>query len=87
MTGVLTTGRRPDLGIGQGPTGEPAAVEPPAGMVRRLVRGRPEDPVWVRPALLALLVGTGILYLWGLGQSGWANSFYAAAVQAGTKSW
>ncbi|MGD0882364.1 MAG: glycosyltransferase family 39 protein [Acidimicrobiales bacterium] len=87
MTGVLTTGRRPDLGTGQGPTGEPAAVEPPAGMVRRLVRGRPEDPVWVRPALLALLVGTGILYLWGLGQSGWANSFYAAAVQAGTKSW
>ena len=31
--------------------------------------------------------GTGFLYLWGLGQSGWANSFYSAAVQAGTKSW
>ena len=27
------------------------------------------------------------LYLWGLGASGWANSFYSAAVQAGTKSW
>ena len=47
----------------------------------------PEDPAWVRPALLALLVGTGVLYLWGLGSSGWANSFYSAAVQAGTKSW
>jgi 4-amino-4-deoxy-L-arabinose transferase-like glycosyltransferase len=61
--------------------------EPPTGVVRRLVRGRQEDPVWVRPALIALLVGTGFLYLWGLGRSGWANSFYAAAVQAGTKSW
>ena len=26
-------------------------------------------------------------YLWGLGASGWANSFYSAAVQAGAKSW
>jgi len=53
----------------------------------RLVRGRPQDPAWVRPALVVLLVGTGFLYIWGLGQSGWANSFYSAAVQAGTKSW
>jgi 4-amino-4-deoxy-L-arabinose transferase-like glycosyltransferase len=53
----------------------------------RLVRGRPQDPAWVRPALFVLLVGTGFLYIWGLGQSGWANSFYSAAVQAGTKSW
>ena len=36
---------------------------------------------------MVLLVGTGFLYIWGLGQSGWANSFYSAAVQAGTKSW
>ena len=34
-----------------------------------------------------LLVGTAFLYLWDLGASGWSNSFYAAAVQAGTKSW
>jgi 4-amino-4-deoxy-L-arabinose transferase-like glycosyltransferase len=53
----------------------------------RFIRGRPSDPVWVRPALLALLVGTGFLYLWDLAASGWANSFYSAAVQAGTKSW
>ena len=32
-------------------------------------------------------MGTGFLYLWDLGASGWANSFYSAAVQAGTKSW
>ncbi len=42
---------------------------------------------WERPALLALLAATGLLYLWGLGQSGWANSFYSAAAQAGSESW
>ena len=26
-----------------------------------------------------------MLYLWGLGSSGWANSYYAAAAQAGTQ--
>ena len=38
-------------------------------------------------SLVALLVGTALLYLWNLGASGYANDFYAAAVQAGTKSW
>ncbi len=28
-----------------------------------------------------------MLYLWDLSRNGWANDFYAAAVQAGTKSW
>src|ERR1700732_4109579 len=58
-----------------------------AGRLRRLLVGRPEEPRWARPALLALLGATALLYLWGLGASGWANSFYSAAVQAGTKSW
>ena len=31
-------------------------------------------PRWLTPALLALLVGTAVLHLWGLGSSGWANS-------------
>jgi 4-amino-4-deoxy-L-arabinose transferase-like glycosyltransferase len=47
----------------------------------------PERQRWIRPGLIVLLVGTAVLYLWGLGASGWANSFYSAAVQAGTKSW
>ncbi|TDK55418.1 phospholipid carrier-dependent glycosyltransferase [Bacillus salipaludis] len=51
------------------------------------VRGRPGNPPWERPALLTLLLLTVIAYIWGLGQSGWSNSFYSAAVQAGTKSW
>jgi 4-amino-4-deoxy-L-arabinose transferase-like glycosyltransferase len=54
---------------------------------RRLLRGRPEDPRWVRPGLIGLLLATAVLYLWGLGASGWANSFYSAAVQAGSASW
>ena len=45
-----------------------------------------DDPPWTRPALYALLGATALLYLWGLGASGYANSFYAAAVQAGTHS-
>ena len=45
------------------------------------------DPRWVRPSVAALLIATGVLYLWGLGAQGWANDFYSAAVQAGTKSW
>ncbi|PWU44655.1 glycosyl transferase [Micromonospora globispora] len=48
------------------------------------VRG---NPPWVRPALAGLLLATALLYLWGLGASGWANSFYSAAVQAGSVSW
>src|SRR5262249_35699579 len=30
---------------------------------------------------------TAVLYLWGLGASGWANTYYSGAVQAATKSW
>ena len=55
--------------------------------VRRLLRGSETDPRWARPALLGLLALTAILYLWDLTRNGWANDFYAAAVQAGTKSW
>ena len=53
----------------------------------RLLRGRRQDPAWARPTLLALLALTTFAYLWDLGSSGWANAYYAAAVQAGTKSW
>jgi 4-amino-4-deoxy-L-arabinose transferase-like glycosyltransferase len=62
---------------------------PPArpGRLRRLVRGATDQPAWVRPAAFGLLLLTAVLYLWGLGASGYANEFYAAAVQAGTKSW
>jgi 4-amino-4-deoxy-L-arabinose transferase-like glycosyltransferase len=35
----------------------------------------------------ALLVLAGAVYVWGLSRNGWANEYYAAAVQAGTHSW
>ncbi|MEV6830882.1 glycosyltransferase family 39 protein [Amycolatopsis sp. NPDC051102] len=47
----------------------------------------PPDPRWVKPSVAALLLGTGLLYLWDLAKTGWANDFYAMAVQAGTWSW
>ena len=62
----------------------PPAPHRPRRAVRR---GRPDDPAWVRPAVLALLATTAVLYLGNLGSSGWANSYYAAAVQAGAQSW
>src|SRR5689334_6071892 len=37
--------------------------------------------------LALLLVGTAVLYLVDLSISGYANSFYSAAVQAGSQSW
>ncbi|WP_405134379.1 glycosyltransferase family 39 protein [Nocardia sp. NBC_01388] len=42
---------------------------------------------WEYPALAVLLIGTAIAYLQNLSVNGWANSFYAAAVQAGSVSW
>ena len=74
------------------PTTPPHAGGPAPDLRRRpalarLILGERTDPAWGRPALWALLVVTGVLYLWNLAESGWANSFYAAAVQAGSQSW
>jgi 4-amino-4-deoxy-L-arabinose transferase-like glycosyltransferase len=66
-----------------------SAPQPTGGRARlaRLLRGREGDPRWARPALIGLLASTGLLYMVGLGRNGWANDFYAAAVQAGSTSW
>ncbi|WP_328748609.1 glycosyltransferase family 39 protein [Streptomyces sp. NBC_00285] len=65
----------------------PESGEPQQPFLRRLWRGRPEDPRWERPAFLGLLLATAALYFYNLSASGYSNSFYSAAVQAGTKSW
>ncbi|MEU4443485.1 glycosyltransferase family 39 protein [Actinosynnema sp. NPDC050801] len=39
------------------------------------------------PALVVLLAGTAVLYLWNITASGWGNGYYAAATQAGAQSW
>ncbi|MEU5631480.1 glycosyltransferase family 39 protein [Streptomyces rishiriensis] len=69
------------------PVPAPGAGEPEQPLSRRLWRGRPEDPRWARPAFLGLLAATLLLYLYDLSASGYANSFYSAAVQAGSQSW
>ncbi|MFE9645457.1 ArnT family glycosyltransferase [Streptomyces sp. NPDC006365] len=69
------------------PTVAPEDGSPKRPFVRRLWRGRPEDHRWVRPAFLGALLLIGALYTWNLTASGYANSFYSAAVQAGSQSW
>jgi 4-amino-4-deoxy-L-arabinose transferase-like glycosyltransferase len=72
-------------GVATDPSPDPS-LEPVRPWYHRLVRP-PGQPAWARPALAVLLLGTALLYLWGLGASGWANSFYSAAAQAGSQSW
>jgi 4-amino-4-deoxy-L-arabinose transferase-like glycosyltransferase len=70
------------------PSNSPVAA-PPRPADPRVLGGanRPPGTRWERPAFIGLLLATGVLYLWALSASGWGNSFYAAAVQAGSKSW
>src|SRR6266545_3030415 len=92
-----TTTGTPAAPLVAGPPADPPTPDRPPGTAAwqarvgragaRLLRSRPGDPGWARPALLLLLTATGVLYLWGLGASGWANSFYSAAAQAGSVSW
>ncbi|MFJ8374160.1 ArnT family glycosyltransferase [Streptomyces sp. NPDC094461] len=69
------------------PSTAPAHGRPDGPLAHRVWRGRPEDPRWARPAFLALLLVIGAAYLWNLSASGYANSFYSAAAQAGSRSW
>ena len=76
----------------------PSLLRPPAP-IRPAPRADPVGPAgpvaqrrwlathWPHVALAALLLVTAVAYTWDLSASGNANSFYAAAVQAGTKSW
>jgi hypothetical protein len=59
---------------------QPVTEAPPARPTPARVRTH-------RVAFAGLLVMTGLLYLWNLSASGWANSFYSAAVQASSQSW
>jgi 4-amino-4-deoxy-L-arabinose transferase-like glycosyltransferase len=51
----------------------------PAIRLRSIARPRPE--------LLGLLVLAAVLYLWALGQNGWANEYYSAAVRSMASNW
>ena len=70
----------------------PRAVERPrtgaAGeRLRRIVRGREGDPAWSRPLLWLVALLAGVLTLWGLTRNGYANTYYAEAAQAASRSW
>jgi 4-amino-4-deoxy-L-arabinose transferase-like glycosyltransferase len=98
--GLDTADLRPPTGGGAAPPSLPAGVDapppaPPADAGPQLVPGPAAAPAagparrarWERPALAAILGATAVLYLWGLSASGWGNSFYSAAAQAGSVSW
>ncbi|MFC6704459.1 ArnT family glycosyltransferase [Flexivirga alba] len=57
------------------------------GRFARWWSGHPDDPSWARPSAFGLLVATAVLYFYNLTASGWANSFYSAAAQAGSVNW
>ncbi|MCU1681236.1 MAG: glycosyl transferase [Amycolatopsis sp.] len=62
------------------------ADAPPVARHRPPTASPPGRPRWQRPALFGLLAATAVLYFWDLTASGYGNSFYAAAVQAGTQN-
>ncbi len=64
-------------------------LAPPAEQTQKSATRREtwDFSVCSRMGLGVLLVGTAVLYLWNLSASGWANSFYSAAAQAGASNW
>ncbi|WJV47684.1 glycosyltransferase family 39 protein [Streptomyces flavofungini] len=83
----MTTATNPPAAAPVALEGAPQGHRRAAGLLARLWRGRAEDARWVRPAFLGLLLATAVLYVHDLGASGYANSFYSAAAQAGGQSW
>src|SRR3954469_23977176 len=57
------------------------SLSPPRPMARLRALSRP------RPELLGVLALAAILNLWALGQNGWANDYYSAAVRSMAARW
>ncbi|MEZ2390417.1 glycosyltransferase family 39 protein [bacterium RCC_150] len=95
MTSTITpattgsTAGSPGLATGRhSASGRSDSGPEPGGTAPRWARyafGR--QPRWIRPSATGLLLATAFLYLWNLAATGYGNSFYAAAIQAGTKDW
>ena len=58
-----------------------------AGTLAARARALLGAPAWARPATLALTLATFVFYAWGLDRNGFANTYYSAAVLAGSQSW
>ena len=84
MTSTTLSRSASDVPLASPVPGAPSVQNRHAGWPQRIWRGSSEDPSWARPALIGLLVATALFYLYNLTASGWANSFYSAAVQAGS---
>ncbi|MGN6404131.1 ArnT family glycosyltransferase [Sinomonas sp.] len=85
------------LAVPEGGPGEPVAKAPEAGIAegRVVARRRSAAAGAIRAGgaglkrleLAVALAAIGVLYIWNLGASGWANAFYSAAAQAGSQNW
>lgn len=51
------------------------------------LRPRVDSWPWETIALVVLLLGTAVSFIWGLDKNGWANPYYSAAAQAGSQDW
>ncbi|HKU04271.1 MAG TPA: glycosyltransferase family 39 protein, partial [Arthrobacter sp.] len=71
------------------PRTDPSASAVPTHRAKAARRTGPRSrgPFRHHLELGAVLLGTAVLYIWGLGASGWANAFYSAAAQAGSQDW
>lgn len=89
MTSTISPASTPAGETSAPATGTAAASEAsgPAAPARWTRYAFGSQPRWVRPSAAGLLVATAVLYLWNLAATGYGNSFYAAAIQAGTKDW
>ncbi|MFE3290041.1 ArnT family glycosyltransferase [Rhodococcus sp. NPDC059234] len=76
MTQTRTELTDPTTAAPPRPAGPPAA----SGTRRPATR-------WERIGLAVLLAGTAVAYLWNITVNGMGNQFYAAAAQAGSRSW
>ena len=52
-----------------------------------LLRGRADEAAWARLAMVGVGLLAGVLYLWNLTVSGYANVYYSGAALAGSQSW
>jgi 4-amino-4-deoxy-L-arabinose transferase-like glycosyltransferase len=79
----------PSLGVPSTRTapGRAFSFERARAALRGVVRGEETSPPWSRPALWAVALLAGVLSMWGATRNGWANTYYAEAAQAATRSW
>lgn len=69
------------------PAQQPSPAKSKPSVWRRWLLGAHPEHVWERPAVLALLALSALLYAFGLDRNGWANSYYSAAVMSGAQDW